>query len=83
MDNCPVFVACQYRNTGKLDIGARARPPLDILLSVELHYFRIFGFLLAVKLFSLSCYWCAAATFRTVPLTILDESRAEAPIGTI
>lgn len=63
MDNCPVFVACQHRNTGKLDIGARARHPLDILLSVELHYFfRIFGFFLAVKLFSLSRYSCAAAT---------------------
>ena len=51
MDNCPVFVACQHRNTGKLDIRARARHPLDKLLSVELHhFFRIFVFLLAVVL---------------------------------
>ena len=51
MDNCSVFVVCQPRNTGKLDIGARARHPLDILLSVELHYFfRIFVFPLAVVL---------------------------------
>jgi len=30
----PVFVGCQHRNTGKLNIGARARHRLDILLSV-------------------------------------------------
>jgi hypothetical protein len=34
VDNCPVFVGCQHRNTGKLNIGARARRRLDILLSV-------------------------------------------------
>jgi hypothetical protein len=49
--------------TRENSISGLVRHPLDILLSVELHYFfRIFGFLIAVKLFSLSRYLCAAAT---------------------